>query len=424
MRHTRTIHIAICLICFWVANTSAQDTPKAAPKTLTVLAGAFQETIDAAPPYSTILCNPNQTFERNTPIIINKPLTLKGLNAKVPDGLGKSSLLILESPNVTVQDFKLYGNYGTIPETERAPLIVVRADKFVIERGEFVNGSKDGINVLGFKDESGVFDGGIMRDIVGRNMGRDVISIDGRGKGLQNLLVENIRCYTSYNRGAVEVSDGSHNVTVRNIYAENSLYAVDVQEHAHEQIANTNITVENVYAKNCKHILRTANAPHGHSGLTIVGLTGDNCAQPIHIKNTEQVILRDVRIWNHPDSSHAIIVDNCVGVKIENITLKNTDFSGIAMLIQNTDHTNINGFTILGNVPNLKTGITYRLKSDRAFTNLQIQNVSTPKLQDKGIILEAPATKGTLEHYHIAQNFTTIRDDIKGKNGIVIPTTK
>ena len=48
----------------------------------------LQEVIDSAPPFSTIICDPNKQLQISIPVVINKPLTLSGLNAGLPDKLG------------------------------------------------------------------------------------------------------------------------------------------------------------------------------------------------------------------------------------------------------------------------------------------------------------------------------------------------
>src|SRR6185369_8540779 len=96
------------------------------------------------------------------------------------------------------------------------------------------NSSKDGVMIDGdgSKDEDIV--GGGVRDIVGRGVVRDTVSISGssgHGRKIRNVLVDNVRCYNSRLRGAVEVSDGTDNITVRKVYAEDAVYALDVQDH-------------------------------------------------------------------------------------------------------------------------------------------------------------------------------------------------
>ncbi len=98
--------------------------------------------------------------------------------------------------------------------------------------------------------------------------GRDLVSISGgnRGQRIRNVSVENVRLKKGYLRGAVEVSDGTDNITVRHVYAEQAVYAIDVQDHAsarkktaetaHPCAPNTNVILEDVLAVDCRHAIQ------------------------------------------------------------------------------------------------------------------------------------------------------------------------
>ncbi len=101
--------------------------------------------IDAAPSNSVVQCDPNQPLVLSAPVTIRKPLTLLGLNARLPDKLGSTPLLVVEAGGVTVADFALTGNADSVPQSERAPLLIIHAGEFRVERGRMVNSSKDGI---------------------------------------------------------------------------------------------------------------------------------------------------------------------------------------------------------------------------------------------------------------------------------------
>src|SRR5262249_50695512 len=139
-----------------------------------------------------------------------------------------------EAEGVTITDFELRGNCDSVPQKERCALMIVRAGGFRIERGLFVDSSKDGVMVDGPEVKDKDIVGGVIRDIVGRRCVRDVVSLGGggvHGHRIRNVLVENVCGYDSRLRGAVEVSDGTDNITVRKVYAERSVYALDVQDH-------------------------------------------------------------------------------------------------------------------------------------------------------------------------------------------------
>src|SRR4051812_16888993 len=45
----------------------------------------LQKTIDAAPAHSIVVCDPNRVLTLSTPIKIAKPLTVRGLHARLPE---------------------------------------------------------------------------------------------------------------------------------------------------------------------------------------------------------------------------------------------------------------------------------------------------------------------------------------------------
>jgi hypothetical protein len=386
----------------------------------------LQRVIDEAPPHSVILCDPNQQITRSVPFKIDKPLTMRGLNARLPDKLGSTPLVIVTAKGVTVSDFVLTGNGDTVSQDVRAPLLVIGAGDFRVENGQFFNCSKDGINIDG--DVLGCdIVGGVVRDIVGRKVIRDTVSISGSsskgGRLIRNVLVENIRCYESERRGCVEVSDGTDNITVRKVYAESSVYAIDVQDHDVASQINRNVVVEDVYALRCKHAIRTSNRPLGHANLTVRDITAKECTDPVQISNTDNLSLYNVRVIDHTGNGkhYAVYLKNCQGVSVRDVTVENTGHKGPAMLVEDCDHTLIDGFTLRGRNDNLGTGIAFRLTTDRAFSGLRISNVFAPEVTDAGIILEATGKKkGTLADYIIAGNLAKVQDRIQGPRASIV----
>src|SRR5436190_7728039 len=250
----------------------------------------LQQVIDSAPANSIVQCDPNRLMTLSVPVAIRKPLTLVGLHARLPDKLGKTSLVVVEAKGVTVTDFELIGNADSVAQNERAPLLVIHAGDFRVERGRMINSSKDGIQISADSLQGEDLIGGVVRDIVGRGVRRDVVSIsgsNGNGRRVRNVLVDNVRCYDSDLRGAVEVSDGTDNITVRKVYAESSVYAIDVQDHKQPDQVNRNVVIEDIFALRCKHAIRTANSRQGHSNLTMRDITADSCISPVQISHTE-----------------------------------------------------------------------------------------------------------------------------------------
>ena len=172
--------------------------------------------------------------------------------------------------------------------------------------------------------------GGVIKDIEAFRIGRDAVSITGgnRGQRVRDVTVENVSLKRGYKRGAVEVSDGTDNITVRNVYAERCPYAIDVQDHGKGSAPNTNVTIENVEAVQCRHIIRTANRPLGHAGLTLRNLTGKGCEYPVQISNTKDVTIENLKILGHTSGKFPPIgLKNCHRVTLTNVTVQRSKFS-------------------------------------------------------------------------------------------------
>lgn len=381
----------------------------------------IQNAVDSAQPFSTIIFNRNEQLLISSPILVKKPLILIGLNAFLPDSLGKTSILDIFSENVSVTDFALTGNANTVSQNDRAALINIYAGSFRIERGVFNNSSKDGVKISPEQDSNGIT-GGVIRDIVGRGCVRDVVSISGtNGENhacVKNILVENIRGYNSLLRGPVEVSDGSENITVRNIYAENCIYAVDWQDHNSKSEINRNVVINNVYALNCRYAIRNAVHDFGHSYLTITDITAENCEEPIKLLNTSQVFVQNIRIIGQNGNKIPFFAGNCHGLTVKNVTIENTNSSLEGIRLENCDEVLIDGITFLGNSTNFSSLVMYNISENKIFNNLRILNVCVENVSTAGITLEKE-NNATLENYIVSGNTAKIDDRINGKNAII-----
>lgn len=408
------------------AQGETQGTASAAPRILYAADTTnLQLTVDEAPSNSVIEFNSNEQLIFSTPLKINKPLTLHGLNAKLPEKLGKSPLITIDSKNVTIEDFQLYGNTESVAQDERAPLILIESGDFKIEHGYVANSSRHGIYVAPSKEKGDIV-GGVIRDIVGRGNARCVVALGDRGEDgvrVRNVLVENIRCYDSSLRGAVNVKDGNDNITVRDIYSENSVYAVDVQDHKQPGQINSNITIEDVYAVKCRHAVRTNNRPLGHTNLTIHDATAEQCAIPFRISNTEHVTLDNIRVFNQKISDEPfppISISNCHSVFVRDVVVKNSDYAGPAMALIDSDDVVVDGFTLQsGESKTLTSGVEYLILTNAAFSGLAISRVSARGVRDGGIVLDSKSSGGTLSDYLISGNLADVVDHIHGRNGIV-----
>ncbi|HWN94514.1 MAG TPA: hypothetical protein VNT99_05750 [Methylomirabilota bacterium] len=380
----------------------------------------LQQVIDAAPSNSVVQCDPNNTVTLSSAVTIRKPLTLVGLRARLPEKLGKTSLLLVESKGVAVTDFELTGNGDSVPQSDRAPLVVIRAGDFRVERGVFLNSSKDGVMIDADEAKEDIV-GGVVRDIVGRGVIRDTVSISGsggNGRKIRNVLVDNVRCYDSRLRGAVEVSDGAENITVRKVYAESAVYALDVQDHNKPGQSNRNVVIEDVFAVRCKHAIRTANTRKGHANLTVRNVTGQQCIIPIQISHTANVHLSNVRILDHDSGKPPIQIFDCRGVSIRDVVVENISVQGPALQLEDCDQALVDGVSLRGQSNSLASAIYFRIATREAFSGLRIANVFARNVTEAGILLETKKD-GTLTDYIITGNLATVQDRIKGERAII-----
>jgi len=426
--------LAVGLLAGWLPPAGAADDPSSGAANATGAAGFIhvgerdlQKVIDEAPPHSTVLCDPNRPMTLSVPVRIAKPLTLRGLNARLPARLGGTPLVVVTAQDVSITDFELTGNGDSVSQDERAPLMMIGAGGFHVERGRFFNGSKDGLNVSTNAGDGRDIVGGVIRDIVGREVIRDTVSISGSGSDgastggrVRNVLVDNVRCYRSAKRGCVEVSDGTDHVTVRKVYAEDSVYGVDVQDHGQAFQTNRHVTIEDVFALRCKHALRTNNVPIGHACLTVRDITAQACAEPVQISNTDQVSLYNVRVIDHKGKGRPVYLRNCRGVSVRDVAIENSDHEGPAVLLEDCDAALLDGLILRGDVARLTGAVSYRIRTDRAYTGLRISNVLAPGWADAGILLEiADGKKGTLSDYLVSGNLARVTDRIRGPRGLI-----
>jgi hypothetical protein len=383
----------------------------------------LQQVIDGAPSNAVVRCDPNRQLVLSAPVTIRKPLTLVGLHARLPEKLGNTSLVLVEAKGVAVTDFEFVGNGDSVPQNERAPLLVIHAGDFRVERGSFLNSSKDGVMIDGDGAKEDIV-GGVVRDIVGRGVIRDTVSISGsggNGRKIRNVLVDNVRCYDSRLRGAVEVSDGTDNITVRKVYAESAVYALDVQDHNQPGQSNRNVVIEDVYAVRCRHAIRTANSRKGHGNLTVRDITADQCVIPVQVSHTANVNLSNVRVLNHASGKSPIQITDCQGASVRDVTVENIAIKGTALLLENCDETLVDGFSLRGQTNELGSAVCFRITAKENFSGLRVCNVSARGTMDAGIVLDTSGKeRGTLTDYLISGNLTTVRDGIKGARAIVV----
>ena len=408
-----------------VAAVCSAGPPESCSKVVEIDAAELQAAVDRAAPFSLLLADRSRPVEVSETVRIDKPLTLVGLHMRLAPGLAKTPILEILSEHVRIRDFTLIGNGDSVTQEDRAPLIVVRRGRFVIEDGQTDNSAKDGVMITP-SSEFGDIEHGVIRNVTGRDTIRDIVSIGGRGdEGLyvRHLVVENIRSYGSELRGPVEVSDGSEHITVRDIYAESSFYGVDVQDHGREGMINRHILIDGVQVKDCVTAIRTANRDFGHDGLTIRNVSGqdfraDDRWRPVHVRNTTNVLIENVRISGGPASGPWLVVQNSDNVAIRNVTLADASQEGPAVVIEDADNALVDNVVFTGR-SRPGRAIEYQIRADERFGGLRIRNVVASGTKSAGIALSNLSESGGLSSYAITDNMATVNADLEAKSRIV-----
>ena len=413
--------VVTCLLAtFAVAEAVAAESP-----IVRVDAAELQSAVDRASPYSVLVADRDRPVEVNATVRIDKPLTLVGLNMRLEAGLAKAPILEVVAEGVTIRDFVLEGNGDSVGQSDRAPLIVMRRGRFLIENGETNNSAKDGVMITPVK-EYGDIEHGVIRNLTARDTIRDVVSIGGRGHErlyVRHLVVENIRSYGSELRGPVEVSDGSEHITVRDVYAESSFYGVDVQDHSRPGMINRYIVIDGVQVKDCVTAIRTANHDFGHDGLTIRNVTGVDFRpsdrwRPLHVLNTSNLVIENVRLQGGPPEAPWVLIQNSDNLVLRNVTVIDAGQDGPAVVVADSNNALLDNIVVSG-ATQPRQGVAFRVRADERFGGLRIRNVAAPEVRGVGIVVENLSESGRLDSFAITDNLATVRADGRSERGIV-----
>lgn len=374
--------------------------------------GDLQQLIDEAPDYAILRFSPADEYVVEKTITIDKPLTLDGFTGRLPDDAG-ILMFAVRHEGVTIRNFTLTGNAETVSQENRKALLHVSAGRFRIEDCRFYNSSKDGVEISNL-DERPIEDG-VIRNIVGDGNMRDLISINGENDGhINHLLVENIRAYNGALRGAVEVSDGTENITVRKVYAESCVYAIDVQDHGYPGAVNDKVLIEGVIAKNCRHAIRTANSDIGHARHIFRDITAENCAEPLRITNVRGVYVENVLIRGHEGEASPLFLSNCRDVTLSNIVLEDIRSQKSALALFNSDLAYIDHMQLAEDAES-EYGIDYEINNGHTYQSLMIVNSFLRSAQKAGIRLSS--NNGSILKEKVLQNnVATLTDRLQAED--------
>ena len=425
LQSARLIMRCPALLLALAVAVPAADGPLPRQLTLRIDARSLSDAVRDAPPYAVLVADRSREVEVTETTRIEKPLTLVGLNMRLRPGLAKTPILEVLSEDVQIREFTLVGNGDTVEQPDRAPLILVRRGRFVIENGRTDNSAKDGVMITP-EVRFGNIEHGVVRNLTARDTIRDVVSIGGRGhEGLfvRHLVVENIRSYGSELRGPVEVSDGSEHITVRDVYAEGSFYGVDVQDHGREGMINRQVVIDGVQVTDCVTAIRTANRDFGHDGLTIRNVTGTNFREssrwrPLHVRNTSNLVIENVRLEGGPEDTPWVLVQNSDNLTLRNVTLVNASQEGAALVVEDSDNALLDNIVITGEQQPGR-GIEFRIRTDRRLGGLRIRNVVAPDVKEVGIALENLSKGGGLDSYLITGNVATVKAELAAGKHLV-----
>ena len=409
----------------------------------------IQSVINEAPPYATVVCDfEERVIDEGGTIVIDKPLKLVNLRARLADHAKRTEIVLVMAKDVVITDFRLYGNKGTVEHADRASLILIGEDNFRVENGFVADAMRHGIEVRPDLKGEQLYDGAV-RNIVSEGIRRDTVSINGDGRNYlynHNILVENIWGYGNEDRGPVEVVDGNRNVNVRNVYAEDCEYGVEIHDHAGGPgESQEDIIVEGVYVMNTRQAVSSRQQDYNHINLTIRDVSGDNWpptnrrarvdvayfdnvrlenirinnntgAVGVSVRQSKGVMLRDIFVHNHGEAEESIeprvlqgFLDAAFGGAAE---------APPAVEIVDCSDVLVDGVLVRGDIARGSTPLSYRLTGDwGSHRNLQIHNVSAPGAV--GILLEREDENVSLENYMVSGNLARVQDEIAGEGAMI-----
>ncbi len=392
----------------------------------------LQEVVNATRPHDIIMADPNRTLMVEETIIIDKPLTISGLRAQLVDGLEDAPLIHVISDGFRMNNFHLIGNRHSVDFEKRASLLLITGNNFIVEQGIVEQSSQHGVNIRATPEKS--TKNGVVRDIIGNDMVRDHVALTGYGDGnvVKNVVVERIRAYGSENRGAVEVADGSENVTVRDIYAEDARYGVDFQDHDGRETyqPNINTIIENVFVRRCSHAVRASTSisvgkggdeppstGFGHRNLTIRNIGGvewadtsepgpdgrtRKMAMPIVVNYTDNVLIENVDIMGVGETIYsAFMILNSSNVRVHNLHIDSVSIYREAMLVENSSDVLLNSISINASerVDGENVAVRYRLNEDGVYRNFRVHDLYANGTANR-IVMEALEPIGDFRKYH------------------------
>uniref|UniRef100_A0A7S0G4Z6 Right handed beta helix domain-containing protein n=1 Tax=Rhodosorus marinus TaxID=101924 RepID=A0A7S0G4Z6_9RHOD len=353
--------------------------------------------INDAPPFSTLIADKRCLWRINFSVLIRKSMTLSGVRLKLVSEVPRT-LLKIEAPGVRLHDFVLIGNSGFADaKATRMPLLHIVAGNFYVQNGQFYNSTKDGVLVSGERAEiiNGPIIGGVIKDIVGRGLDRDLVSLTTSSAGkvnTKNIVVDNVRMYSSGQRGAVEISNGVEDIFVRNVYAENCFYAVAIQDHGLGYLQmNKRVLISNVIAIHSDFAVLSQVVGVRHGEVSISRVIAKQCRKALILKNLDWVRVEDVRVIGSQDSGPIVSIYNCANLKLRDISIGGGKPTISAISVTFPRRVRIEGIT-LGKHSKAQYGLDLRLRPKSATNSLKISHVDLAAARIRRIRVQRVST--------------------------------
>lgn len=429
---------------------------------------SLQSTLDLCAPETIVQCECSEIAELAKTLVVRKPLTLRGLRARLPAGKGDMPLVLVAANGVTFSDFELVGNRSTVSQAQRQSLLVVQGNDFHVANGVFRDSTRNGLSVELSESapKNSRLVGGTIENVDGYDCARDVVSVSGNSNdderarwdcAIMHVLIDNVRCFKDLkalhpsekrskndekeeekrrdekgekngndprvdSRGALEVSDGTANITVKRVYAENSEYALDLQTHESKQ-KNKNIVVDGpIVARNCLRVVGTRTMPGTCSNVEIRNVTAQHCQCAVEIRqNIDGLRIENVVAVDQDVSTafSTVFIAKCNQVDVKNVRLGRCNIARDRAAVEICDCSNVSVDAFAADpASKFYAAVRYEVNGKNDCKNVRLSGVDARSAYTAGIVLDR-AGKGSLESYTVAGNNCAVLDRIKGKGANV-----
>jgi len=279
--------------------------------------------LEKAPWGATMVSSGNCEWLVTNTIYIKKPITIRGVKARLKQGIGKTVLMKVMAQDFQLYDFVFTGNQASVRQKQRASLLHITRGRFRVRRGTVRNSSRDGITVYPNRQKPFPIVGGEISDIEGHNNVRDVISLSTAADGKiesRNILVENIKAFNCGVKGAVEVSDGVRAIRIRKIFASRCRYGISIQDHGRSKFEiNRGISIRDLRVEYSRYGIVSETTALDHSDISIAGVTLVKCRTAMLLKNIRNLSVEDVRVIDAPGSDSLVDVQRCSVLRVRKL---------------------------------------------------------------------------------------------------------